>query len=120
MARPRVTGTRALTLLLALVAAAGCRATRSEPSTFEALGDPYADPEAVYRFGEGGRYEYAENGRTVLTIEVRDGRLYCNDRDTGPYVPRSPVRILSRSDLIVDGERRPIPERQGPARLASD
>lgn len=105
---------RTIAIPLLLLASVGCRASRTESSLFDTLGDPFADPAAEYRFGEGSRYQYAEDDRLVLTIEVRNARLYCNDQDTGPYEPGTPVRILSRSELLVAGERRAIPPRPGP------
>ena len=91
-------------VFLALVVAACSTAqpTVSERHTF-------ADPARIHYFTDGGGYTFTENGRTTMTIHARQGRLYCNGVDTGPYRLRAPVRILSDEELLVDGERRPIP-----------
>ena len=70
----------------------------------------YAEPALVHHFTEWGGYTFSEDGRTVFNLAVRKGRLYCNGVDTGPYRLRAPVRILSDEELLVDGERRRIPQ----------
>ena len=66
-------------------------------------------PDTEFHFVEGGGVDYAVDDRVVLTVKACDGRLYCNGVDTGPYRANAPVRFVSLSTCVVDGERRPIP-----------
>jgi len=105
---------RGLVLLCLLASLAACRSqpTRSSESILSDFpGDPFESPSLTYYFGEGKPFTYTVDGKLVLSLGARDGRLFCNGVDTGPYVPRTPVRILSREELLVAGERRPIPHR---------
>jgi hypothetical protein len=89
-------------LVLAIVAR--CAAPQAVARDEDALW-----PDTEFHFVEGGGVTYAEDNCVVLAVKASDGRLYCNGVDTGPYRAGTPVRFVSLSTCVVDGERRPIP-----------
>lgn len=90
--------------VLALALLARCAAPPAGARDEDALW-----PDTTFHFAEGGGFDYTVDDRVVLTVKVHDGRLYCNGTDTGPYRVGAPVRFVSLSTCIVDGERRPLP-----------
>ncbi|MHC4959226.1 MAG: hypothetical protein ACYTGN_12730 [Planctomycetota bacterium] len=79
---------------------------------FAACAPQRTDSGTTFHFDEGGGFDYSVDDQPVLTIRARNGRLYCNGVDTGPYAPKTPVRILSATEIVVGAERRSVPANQ--------
>jgi len=100
----RTHGVLGLACTLALGLLAHCATPRAASSDNEIL-----EPGTTWHFRDGGGFTYTVDDRTVLVLSARDGRLFCNDVDMGPYRPGAPVRFLSEREIEIDGVLRPVP-----------
>ncbi|MHC4955538.1 MAG: hypothetical protein ACYTGZ_16930 [Planctomycetota bacterium] len=63
------------------------------------------DPATEFRFPDGGKMDVEQDGVSRLSLRARDGRLFVNGRDLGPYDATMPIRFLPGDTILVGGRR---------------